>query len=36
VSSQKKKEEVTAWFAAIGALLAAGALAASIRWSPYP
>lgn len=36
VSTQKQNEEVTAWFAAIGSLLAAAALGASIRWSPYP
>ena len=36
VTVQKKKEEITNWFAAIGALLALAAVAASIRWSPYP
>jgi Ca-activated chloride channel homolog len=33
---QKKKTEISAIFAAIGALLAAAAIVASIRWSPYP
>jgi len=36
VTVQKKKHEVTASFAIIGALLALAAVAASIRWSPYP
>ena len=36
VTVQKKRQEITVWFAAIGALLAAAAIAASIRWSPYP
>jgi len=36
VTVQKKKHEVTASFAFIGALLALAAIAASIRWSPYP
>lgn len=36
VTVQKKKQEITASFAVIGALLALGAIAASIRWSPYP
>jgi len=36
VELQKERVEITAVFAAIGALLAAAAVAASIRWSPYP
>jgi hypothetical protein len=36
VTVQKKKHEITANFAVIGALLALAAVAASIRWSPYP
>jgi len=36
VTVQKKKEEITNWFGAIGALFALAAVAASIRWSPYP
>ena len=36
VTVQKKKHEVTASFAVVGALLALAAIAASIRWSPYP
>ena len=36
VETQKEKVEISAIFAAIGALLAAGAIVASIRWSPYP
>jgi Ca-activated chloride channel family protein len=36
VTVQKQRHEVTATFAAIGALLALLAIAASIRWSPYP
>lgn len=36
VTVQKKRQEVTVWFAAIGALLAAAAVAASLRWSAYP
>ncbi|HEV3352820.1 MAG TPA: VWA domain-containing protein [Acidimicrobiales bacterium] len=36
VTVQKKKHEITANFALIGALLALAAVAASIRWSPYP
>lgn len=33
---QKERHEVTVLFAAAGAVLALGALGASIRWSPYP
>jgi len=36
VTVQKQKHEITATFAVIGALLALAAVAASIRWSPYP
>lgn len=36
VATQKRPTEVTWILAALGALLAAGALAASMRWSPYP
>jgi Ca-activated chloride channel family protein len=36
VATQKQDTEITWWFAALGALLAAGAAAASTRWSPYP
>ena len=36
VQLQKKTTEISAIFAAIGALLAAAAIVASIRWSPYP
>ena len=36
VTVQKKKQEITVWFATIGALLALAAIGASIRWSPYP
>ncbi len=36
VSRQKRPTEVTWIFAAFGVLLAVGALAASMRWSPYP
>jgi Ca-activated chloride channel homolog len=36
VATQKQQTEVTWVLAALGALLAAGAVAASIRWSPYP
>jgi Ca-activated chloride channel family protein len=36
VTVQKKKHEITANFAVIGALLGLAAVAASIRWSPYP
>ena len=36
VATQKQQTEVTWVLAALGALLAAAAVAASIRWSPYP
>lgn len=36
VTVQRKKHEITPTFAVIGALLALGAVAASIRFSPYP
>ena len=36
VTVQKEKHELTASFALLGALLALAAVAASIRWSPYP
>jgi Ca-activated chloride channel family protein len=36
VTVQRKKHEITVTFAVIGALLALAAVAASIRWSPYP
>jgi Ca-activated chloride channel homolog len=36
VATQKERTEVTWLVAALGALLAAGAVAASLRWSPYP
>jgi Ca-activated chloride channel family protein len=36
VTVTKQKHDITATFAVIGALLAFGAIAASIRWSPYP
>jgi Ca-activated chloride channel family protein len=36
VTVQKRREEMTAPFVAIGALLAGAAIAASIKWSPYP
>jgi Ca-activated chloride channel family protein len=36
VTIQKRAHEVTARFVALGALLAAVAIGASIRWSPYP
>ena len=36
VTVQKERREVTASFAIIGALLALAAVAASVRWSPYP
>ena len=36
VATQKHRSEVTWVFAAFGALFAAAALAAAIRWSPYP
>jgi len=36
VDLQEEQTEVTALFAGLGALLAAAAVVASIRWSPYP
>ena len=36
VTVSKQKHEITVTFAVIGALLALAAVAASIRWSPYP
>jgi Ca-activated chloride channel family protein len=36
VATQKQLTEITWIFAALGALFAAAALAAAIRWSPYP
>jgi hypothetical protein len=36
VKVQKEQDEVTAEFAILGALLALGVLAASIRWGPRP
>jgi len=36
VTVQKRHAEITAWFAALAALLAAAAIGASLRWSPYP
>ncbi len=36
VTVQKSRQEITAWFAAFGALLVALAIGASIRWSPFP
>ena len=36
VVRQKERREITSWFAALGALLAAAAIVVSIRWSPYP
>ena len=36
VATQRQQTEVTWVLAALGALLAAAAVAASIRWSPYP
>jgi len=36
VATQKQDTEVTWMLAALGALLAAAAVAASMRWSPYP
>ena len=36
VTVQKEEQEVTVFFVAFGALLAAAAVAASIRWSAYP
>jgi Ca-activated chloride channel homolog len=36
VARQKQRTEITWIFAALGALLAAGAIAAAIRWNPSP
>jgi Ca-activated chloride channel family protein len=36
VATQREPTEITWMLAALGALLAAAAVAASIRWSPYP
>ncbi len=36
VATQKQDTEITWMLAALGALLAAAAIAASMRWSPYP
>jgi Ca-activated chloride channel family protein len=36
VAMQRQRTEITWMLAALGALLAAAAVAASIRWSPYP
>ncbi len=36
VTVTKQKHDITVTFALIGAILALGAVAASIRWSPYP
>jgi Ca-activated chloride channel family protein len=36
VTVQRRRHEITATFAALGALLALVTIAASIRWSPYP
>ena len=36
VATQRQEREITWLLAAVGALLAAAAVAASIRWSPYP
>ena len=36
VATQKQPTEITWLLAALGALLAAAAIAASMRWSPYP
>ena len=36
VRTQKERQEITWWFAALGGLLALGAIAASMRWSAYP
>ena len=36
VATQKQPTEITWMLAALGALLAAGAVGASMRWSPYP
>ena len=36
VATQKQSAEITWIVAALGALLATAAIAASMRWSPYP
>jgi hypothetical protein len=36
VATQRERTEVTWLVAALGALLATAAVAASLRWSPYP
>ncbi|HEX6701402.1 MAG TPA: VWA domain-containing protein [Gaiellaceae bacterium] len=36
VATQRQRSEITWIFAALGALFAAAALAAAMRWSPYP
>ena len=36
VATQRQDTEITWMLAALGALLAAAAIAASMRWSPYP
>lgn len=36
VATQRQPTEITWWLAALGAVLAMGAMAASMRWSPYP
>jgi Ca-activated chloride channel family protein len=36
VGTQRRPSEITSIVAALGALLAAAAIAASMRWSPYP
>jgi Ca-activated chloride channel homolog len=36
VTVQKRRHEVSSTFVALGAVLAAAAIGASIRWSPYP
>ncbi len=36
VTVQKERHELSASFIAVGALLAVAAVAASVRWSPYP
>ena len=35
-ATQRERTEITWMLAAFGALLAAAAVAASMRWSPYP
>ena len=36
IAVQKERQEVTVWFVVVGALLALGALAASVRWGAKP